>query len=910
MSPVHSPASASDDGLESSRVDPAMEARFTKVSRLGALSVGGIGLVVLIGWLTESRALSSLGLGSETMKVNASLAMLAAAACLLALPRPGRRAREIAMLSALFVLIDGLAVLAEYAFGIDLGIDQALFTDHTSMLNPGRIAPNTAVALTLFGLGALLSRRRLGRVWPRNPLGVAVLAIGLVALIGDLIGASALSGVGSAARMSVPAALGCALAGSGLLAGGPVRGSMRLLISGGPGGQLARRLLPAAVIVPPVLAGLSRLGETLGLYGSQVGLLLIILVMVGAVAMLAWVLARELDRKSIVRRVALRDLRESEMRFRDTFENATVGMALEDIEGRVIDVNKALCDMLGYSRERLVGMAFPEFTHPDDVARDLEHMRRMLSGAVDNYHAEKRYLHADGHVVWATLSVSRARLAGDDPLRFIVQMQDITARKRSEERFAYLAYHDELTDLPNRAMFGHHLDLALARAQRHDLGVAVAYVDIDCFKVVNDSLGHTAGDTALREIAARLRRAVRAEDLIARHSGDEFLVLIADLKRPRERVPSAGWLGLPPEVAMVMRQLHDALREPFVIGGEDFRLDAAIGVSVFPDDAESAEELICHADVAMSDAKQAGPGLSRLYSQAGSGPAGELTLTNRLRLAIERDEFVLHYQPIVRLAPGLESLDAGNYRLGDHTSMVEALIRWEDPDRGLIAPGAFIPLAEQSGLIEPIGDWVIEEASRQACRWRKLGIDVMVAFNLSPRQMRRPTIMRRVLDTIIAQGANPEYLVVELTETVAVESPAHTQLQFREARASGLRSAVDDFGSGYSSLGRLLEIHPDFIKIDRSLTQGIPANAGANAIVEGAIRMSLGLGATPILEGIETEEQWRFAVARGCILGQGFQLGRPQSAEDLTQQLMPRSPVHPQAPQGRSAPGALARTVP
>ena len=494
--------------------------------------------------------------------------------------------------------------------------------------------------------------------------------------------------------------------------------------------------------------------------------------------------------------------------------------------------------------------------------------------------------------MWAILSVSRARFADGDPLRFIVQMLDISARKRSEERFAYLAYHDELTDLPNRAMFQHHLGLALARAQRHDDALAVLYVDLDRFKIVNDSLGHAAGDAVLCEIAARLRRAVRAEDLVARHSGDEFLVLLADLKCPGGRVPSSGWLDLSPAVSAVMRQLHEVLREPFVVGDQDFRLDASIGVSVFPDDAESAEELLRHADVAMSEGKRVAPGLSRLYSPEGADPGGELALTSRLRGALERGEFVLHYQPIVVLAPALEAQRAGTFRLADHTVMVEALIRWEDPERGLIAPGAFIPLAEQSGLIEPIGDWVIEEVSRQARRWRELGLDVTIAFNLSPRQMRRPAIMRRVLDKIIALGADPERLVVELTETVAVESLAHTQLQFREARASGLRSAVDDFGSGYSSLRRLLEIHPDFIKIDRSLTEGIPTNAGAMALVEGAIRISRGLGATPILEGIETEEQWRFAVAQGCTLGQGFYLGMPQPAEDLTPRLVPKSPAH------------------
>jgi diguanylate cyclase (GGDEF)-like protein/PAS domain S-box-containing protein len=892
MSLANTPEPVHADGPASPPVDPVVTARFAIASRFCALSAGVIGLAVMCGWLTGLDSLKRLGLDSETMKPNTSLGIVAGCVCLAALARAGPRARRVAVLAGLFVLLDGAAALFEYLLGVDLGLDQVLFGDTSSIPNPGRMAPNTAIVLVLFGSAVLLSPRQVGRVWPRNPLAVAILAIGGVALIGNLIGASALSGVGTATRMSLPAALACAILGVGLLTGGPVRGSMRLLVSSGPGGELARRLLPAAVIVPSVLGVLSRVGETLGLYGSQVGLLLMILMMVGAVATLAWVLARELDRKADVRRTALTELRESESRFRDTFENATVGMALQDMEGRVLDANQALCDMLGYPKHELVGMAFPEFTHPDDLARDLEHLHKMLSGETENYRAEKRYLHADGHVVWAILSVSRARFAAGERLRFIAQMQDITARKCSEERFAYLAYHDELTDLPNRAMFRHHLGLALARAQRHDSALAVLYIDVDRFKVVNDSLGHAAGDAVLCEIGARLRRAVRAEDLVARHSGDEFLILLADLERDGERVRSSGWLDLSPALSAVMGQLHEGLREPFAIGGQAFRLDASIGVSVFPDDAEGAEELIRHADAAMSDGKRVAPGLSRLYSREGTDPGGELALTSRLRIAIERKEFVLHYQPIVALAPALEAHDAGRFRLADHTVMVEALIRWQDPRRGLIAPGAFIPLAEQSGLIEAIGDWVIEEVSRQARSWREAGIDVAIAFNLSPRQMRRPTVMRGVLDKIIALGADPERLVVELTETVAVESPVHTQQQFREARASGLRSAVDDFGSGYSSLGRLLEIHPDFIKIDRSLTEGIPTNAGAMAIVEGAVRMSQGLGATPVLEGIESEDQWRFAVARGCTLGQGFHLGRPEPALELTPRLTPASAVH------------------
>ena len=891
MSPTSSADPAHVAGLGSFAIDPTLTARAARASRLCALSVAAIGLVVLSGWLTGSEALKSIGLGTEVMKANTALGLVAAAVCLTALMSPSRRARRVATVAGLLVLLDGAAHLCEYALEVDLGIDQALFGDAPAVLNPGRMAPNTAIALALFGCAALLSRRRVGRVWPSNPLALAVLAIGLVALIGDLTGASALSGIGTATRMSALAALACVFLGAGLLLADPIRGSMRLLASSGPGGALVRRVLPGVTIITPLLGLLSREGQTLGLYGSQVALLLMVLLMLGAVTTLSWVLARELDRKFAVRETALEELRESESRFRDTFENATVGMALEDVEGRIIDANHALCEMLGYAKHELVGVAFPELTHPDDVGRDLAHMPRLLSGEIRNYRTEKRYIHADGHEVWVILSVSRARHAEGDRLRFMVQMQDISVRKRSEERFAYLAYHDELTDLPNRAMFQHHLGLALARAQRHDGALAVLYVDLDRFRVVNDSLGHAAGDAVLCEVAARLRRAVRAEDLVARNSGDEFLVLLADLTRSGERVPSPGWLDLSPAVSAVMRQLHDVLREPFAIGGQDFRLDASIGVSVFPDDAESPEELLRHADMAMSDGKRVAPGLSRLYSPGGADPGGELALTSRLRTAVARGELVLDYQPIVTLAPALQAQRAGTFSLADHTVMVEALIRWEDPERGLVLPGAFIPLAEQSGLIDPIGDWVIGEVSRQARRWRELGIDVTIAFNLSPRQMRRPTIMRRVLDKIIEQGADPERLVVELTETVAVESPAHTQLQFREAQASGLRSAVDDFGSGYSSLGRLLEIHPDFIKIDRSLTEGIPTNAGAMAIVEGAIGMSRGLGATPILEGIETEDQWRFAVEHGCALGQGFHLGPPQPAAELTPRLMPKRPA-------------------
>jgi diguanylate cyclase (GGDEF)-like protein/PAS domain S-box-containing protein len=873
--------------------DPTLTHVLLRAARVCAACVCALAVLVLLGWQLNVDALKSALWGGEAMKANTAIGLIAAAACMLALTYTGPRAHRLAGVAGVVVLLDGAAHLSEHVFGVNLGIDQAVFRDMTPHLAaPGRMAPNTAVVFVLLGCALLLAGSTIAGVAPTSTLASAVITVGLIARVGKLSGTRALSSLGGATTMPVPAALSFELLGAALLLVSPMRGSMRLLAARGPGGALARRLLPMVTLLPPALVLLGGIGQRLGLYGWQVGYLVMILLLIAAAALLVWTLALDLDRKARAREGTIADLRKSEGRFRDTLENATVGMALEDTDGRVVQANRALCEMLGYSEEDLVGKTFIEFTHAEDTERNLEQMRLMLAGDLRSYRTEKRYLHADGHVVWAILSVSLARDAGGLPSHFIAQMQDISARKRSEERFAYLAYHDELTDLPNRAMFQDHLGVAVNRAQRQDLGLAVLYIDVNQFKVVNDSLGHAAGDQVLCEVAARLRRAVRAEDLVARHSGDQFLVLLADLHRQDERLQEeSGLSGLPSSVAATVRRAHQALAEPFVAGEQHFTLEASIGVSVFPDDAECAEELIHHAGVAMNDGKVTAPGLSRRYSRDAREEGGELALRSRLRSAVERREFVLHYQPILELAPALAARDDGRQFLAEHTVMVEALVRWQDPVRGLIPPDEFIPMAEQSGLIEPIGEWVIAEVIRQARRWKQQGVDVSIAFNLSPRQMRQPTVIRRLLETMTANGGDPERFVVELTESVAVESPAHTQLQFREARASGLRSAVDDFGAGYSSLRRLLEIHPDFIKIDRSLTEGIPTNAGAMAIVEGAVRVSRGLGATPILEGIETEEQWRFAVEQGCTLGQGFFFGRPQPAADLTPLLIVKSPT-------------------
>ncbi len=578
-------------------------------------------------------------------------------------------------------------------------------------------------------------------------------------------------------------------------------------------------------------------------------------------------------------------LLESEARFRGAFGNSTVGIALGEPAGggTVIMANRALCKMLGYSEQELVGMTLGELTHPDDRAAQADAHTSLESGEIDIYETEKRYLPKHGHSIWAQLHLSMVRDDDGSPLYAVGVVQDISERKRAQERLTYLAYHDELTKLPNRGMFGEQLDLALARARSHDHGLAVLYVGLDDFKLINDSLGHAAGDTALHEVAARLRRAVRPENLVARDYGDEFLVLVPELEPLDERA-AAPW-AKPPLVSKVGNGLRRALLEPLVIEGQEFGLDARVGFSVFPDDGKDAEALVQHASLALHDGKRAARGLSR-YARKDSDPIDELTLRHRLHKAVEEREFVLHYQPIVTLEPAWEAALTGASSLAGHTQLVEALIRWEDPEQGLVPPGEFIPVAEKSGLMVPITTWVIEEVCRQMRVWDEQGLNLAISFNLSTPELRRPTIVHSILNRVLALGVEPRRLVVELTEAATMENPTQTQQQFREAHEGGLRTAIDDFGAGYSSLSRLLEIGPDLIKIDSSFTAKATAVPRSRIIVEGFIQIARKLAITPVLEGIETSEQWRFAVESGCTLGQGFQICRPLPADELGAKLV------------------------
>jgi diguanylate cyclase (GGDEF)-like protein len=431
------------------------------------------------------------------------------------------------------------------------------------------------------------------------------------------------------------------------------------------------------------------------------------------------------------------------------------------------------------------------------------------------------------------------------------------AQRRAEEELAFLAYHDPLTGLPNRALIEERLEVAVEQASEAKTELALLYIDLNDFKLVNDSLGHAAGDELLCQVATRLREATREGDVLARQGGDEFLVL-------------AAGAGAGAAVALGAR-IATALRAPFLIGDAELVIEASVGASVFPLDAGDVETLRKHADTAMYQAKAASSGFA-LYRAGDSDPLYRLSLAARLRRALEREEFELHYQPIVRLDTG-EVLE------------LEALIRWRDPEHGLVPPGDFVPVAEQTGLIDALGDWVLRRLCEQATEWNRRGFMPRFGINVSPRQLRRAGFPLAFAREIRRRGLDPKRFVIEVTESVWSVDASRTLPVLTALRQAGLRLAMDDFGAGYSSLARLRALPVDVIKIDRAFMDGVPGDPQAEAVITAILQLAEAFDYDVVAEGIETEEQRCFLLDRGCRLGQGFHLGRPTPPEETAELL-------------------------
>jgi diguanylate cyclase (GGDEF)-like protein len=448
--------------------------------------------------------------------------------------------------------------------------------------------------------------------------------------------------------------------------------------------------------------------------------------------------------------------------------------------------------------------------------------------------------------------------------------QELVERRAADQQIAYLAYHDSLTGLPNRALLHEHLELALARAKRNGQAVALLYLDLDDFKLVNDSLGHPAGDELLCHIALRLGERMRGMDLLARLGGDEFLLLLADLEKDSAKATA--------------RQVADGvlreLQRPFIISGAEFHIGGSIGISIFPRDAEDPDILLRHADAAMYDSKSNGRNGVSLYCGDRHEPLERLSMTSRLRKALARGELVLHWQPIV------DPRDGALHK-------VEALVRWNDPMRGLVGPGDFIPFAEETGLIDRLGAWVLDAVVDQLIAWELAGLVVpAVTVNVSPRQLRRADFAQRLRRQVAVHAAAGS-ITIEITESAAMAEPNRTEPALRELHDAGVHIAIDDFGAGYSSLGRLRQLPVQVLKIDKSFLEGVPDDPEATAIVTAMVDLAGALGMQAIAEGVESETQRDFLIAAGCPLAQGYLLGRPVPAHALEPRLMRASAAAP-----------------
>jgi diguanylate cyclase (GGDEF)-like protein/PAS domain S-box-containing protein len=546
---------------------------------------------------------------------------------------------------------------------------------------------------------------------------------------------------------------------------------------------------------------------------------------------------------------------------------AIVYVDLADEQMTTSYVSPQIEALLGYTQQEYIddpGL-WATMLHPDDRDATIQAYTCGRDSG-EPFDLEYRLIARDERTVWFRDSAVVLHDEAGRPQLVQGVMLDITERKAAEERISFLAYHDKLTGLPNRAMFDELLDLALARARRGDQGVAVLSVDIDDFKLVNDSLGHEAGDALIVKLAGRLKEATRDVDLVARPGGDEFLLLLGDLDRTPPMPGAQDGASIAAEA--VASRVQHAFRDPFEVAGTELYLTASVGISVFPEDAGSAVELMKNADTAMFRSKKTGPGSYLMYTAEGTDALTRLSLSTRLRKAVKQEQWTLHYQPMIELATG-------------KMYGVEALIRWPEPNGGLVQPGEFIPLAEEMGLIEAIGDWVVEEICRQDSQWRAEGLELEIAFNLSPRQLWQPDLINKIVSPMVIAGMDPSRITVEITESTAMTDPDRTAKILRELHERGLKLAIDDFGTGYSSLARLKHMPVDILKIDRSFIRELDKDRDAGSMVSAMISLADNLGMVSLAEGIETEGEWFFLADRGCALGQGFYFSKPVPPSEI-----------------------------
>ena len=504
--------------------------------------------------------------------------------------------------------------------------------------------------------------------------------------------------------------------------------------------------------------------------------------------------------------------------------------------------------------------SFLDAVHPEDRAMVKGQIRAALESG-HPYALDHRIVLPDGLVRYVHSQGEVQRDEQGRAARMLGTVQDITERHAAEEQIQFLAYHDALTGLPNRLLARDRSELAIAVAHRAHTRVALLFLDLDNFKTINDSLGHDFGDTALRTIAARLHHCLRDTDTLSRQGGDEFLIVLTGI-------------GNNDSITATAEKILAQIAEPFSMEGHELTVSTSMGIAIYPDDGNDFDTLLKKADTAMYQAKEAGRNIYRFHTEKMNVDAEEhLRMLNGLRHALDRGEFVLHYQPQNSLADGRV--------LG-----AEALIRWNHPKLGLLPPGRFIPVAEESGMIVPIGNWVLHEACRQAAAWHQAGLpDIVIAVNLSALQFRRGDLEENVIHALTESGLAPAQLELELTESILINDIENVVGRLQRLKSLGIKLSIDDFGTGYSSLSYLKRFNVDKLKIDQSFVRDMADDPNDAAIVLAIIQMARSLNLKTIAEGIENKKQLSLLRLQHCDEGQGYYFAKPMPAEDFSRYL-------------------------
>ncbi len=586
-----------------------------------------------------------------------------------------------------------------------------------------------------------------------------------------------------------------------------------------------------------------------------------------------------------VRKAAEEDLAQMESRYRGLLEAAPDAMVVVNEEGEIVILNLQAEKQFGYHRDELLGqkvtniipIGFAERLIADSTRTAAEALAQQIGAGIELTAVRK-----DGTAFPIELMLSP--LEGDDGILVTAAIRDISVRKAAEAaartmtlQMAHSAEHDFLTGLPNRLLLNDRVDQAIALARRHAYKVAILFLDVDGFKHINDSLGHPTGDLLLQSIAKRLLGCVRSSDTVSRQGGDEFVVLLSEVEQEED-------------TAILARRMLKQVTRQHTIDHQELHITASIGVSIYPDDGKNAETLIKNADTAMYQAKEKGRQGYQFFKPAMNVRAVERqSIEEGLRGALRREELVLHFQPKVSLS-------------SRRITGAEALIRWNHPTRGLVPPAQFIPVAEECGLIQSIGAWVLREACKQARNWAEAGLPALtMAVNVSAMEFREDAFLRSVFATISETGFDPRQLELELTESVLVKQAESAASTLQALREQGVQVAIDDFGTGYSSLSYLRKFPVDALKIDQSFVRQISTGGDDTIIVTAIIALARSLKLRVVAEGVETTEELAFLGAHQCDEAQGYYFSRPVPAHDFADLLKAGIPADAAQPSAASA---------